>query len=283
MINLNGNLLHPGAPEISLLNRSFLFGDGLYESIRIFNGKILFLPAHFRRLVKGMQLLGFDFESESLQKELTDQLKQTLEANLISKHGRAKIHIFRAGTGAYKPLNNSPYFLIEAYSLKDDFFDYRAHKTVRLKTYEAIPLAFGALSGLRTASALPYILAAQYAEAEGVDDVILFSSKGKVAETSRGNIFAIKRKQVFTPSLHTGCIDGILRNEVIRLCDRMHIPLTEKKFTARFLRRCEEVCVVDTLQGIHTVSQLNTHTYDTANASLIPFLKKCLYQYIETL
>ena len=283
MINLNGNLLHPGAPEISLLNRSFLFGDGLYESIRVFNGKILFLPAHLRRLTKGMKLLGFDYESKSLLEELTDQLKQTLEANLISKHGRAKIHIFRAGTGAYKPLDNRPYFLIEAYSLKDDFFDYRTHKTIRLKSYNGIPLAFGALSGLRTASALPYILAAQHAALAGVDDVVLFSSKGKVAETSQGNIFAIKRKHVFTPTLQTGCIDGILRNEVIRLCDRMRIPLTEKKFSEKFLRRCEEVCVVDTIHGIHTVSQLNKHTYDTANSSLIPFLKKCLYQYIETL
>ena len=97
MINLNGHLLHPGAPEISLLNRSFLYGDGIYESIRIFKGKILFLPEHLRRLETGMHLLGFEFEAETIRQELDQQLHATLEANLITDHGRAKIHVFRAG------------------------------------------------------------------------------------------------------------------------------------------------------------------------------------------
>ena len=283
MINLNGHLLHPGAPEISLLNRSFLYGDGIYESIRIFKGKVLFLGDHLRRLEKGMKLLGFDFEAETFQQELTQQLKTTLEANLITGHGRAKIHIFRAGTGAYKPLENNPYFLMEAYSLKDDYFNYQIHRVQRLKSYKEIPLAFGLLSGLRTASSLPYIMAAQYAQAEEVDDVVLLSAQGHVAETSKGNLFAVRKKHIFTPSLQTGCINGILRNQVIRLCDRMRIPLTERKFTPKFLRRCEEVFIVDTLQGISVVSQYDKYSYDLDQASLVPFLRKCLFQYIETL
>lgn len=230
-----------------------------------------------------MHLLGFTFPQETFKETLRENLAKSMHANGIDKHGRVKIHIFRAGTGAYKPLDNQPYFLLEAYSLKDDYFDFRNPRAVKLKDYKEIPLAFGLLSGLRTASALPYIMAAQFAEAHQVDDVVLFSSQGYVAETSQANIFAIRKKQIYTPSLQTGCINGILRNQVIRLCDRLKLPLTEKKFSSTFLRRCEEVFLVDTLTGISRVDQYNKHTYPTQSATLVPFLRKCLYEYLQTL
>ena len=282
MINLNGHLLHPGAPEISLLNRSFLFGDGLYESIRIFDGTPLFFADHYRRLEKGMKLLGFTLNSDEFKEVLREELKKSLQANGIDQHGRVKIHIFRSGTGAYKPLDNQPYFLMEAYSLKDDYFDFRNPRTVRIMDYKEIPLAFGLLSGLRTASALPYVMAAQYAQAHQVDDVVLYSAKGYIAETSQANIFAIRKKHIYTPSLHTGCINGILRNQVIRLCDRLKLPLTERKFSTSFLRRSEEVFLVDTLSGISQVAQYNKHSYPIQSATLVPFLRKCLYEFLQT-
>jgi len=280
MLILNGNWIEPGAPEVTLLNRSFLYGDGMYESVRIFRGKPLFLADHLDRLTRGMRFLQFEFDRESFQDLLEKEILRSIDQNQITQHGRIKVHIYRAGTGAYKPLDDHPYYLVEGYSLKPDYYDYNAPIHISLIDYKAIPLAFGLISGFRTASALPYILAAKYAQYKGVDDVVLFGDK-YIAETSQANIFAVKHQKLFTPPLETGCTNGIMRRQLFHLCRKLKIPLTEKKFKSTLLENAEEVFITNTLRGITAVKSYNQTSYSVQDYALTPFLKKCLFQYIE--
>ncbi len=280
MIILNGQILEPGAPEITLLNRSFLFGDGLYESVRIFKGKPLFLREHLQRLNKGLTFLQFSFDADRFNNILRDEIDRLIDINNITSHGRIRIHIYRSGTGALKPLDDHPYFLMEGYSLKPDYYDYNATVFLSLIDYKAIPLSFGLISGFRTASALPYIMAAKFAHAREVDDVVLYGNK-YIAETSQSNIFVVKRQKVYTPSLETGCINGIMRNQIIQLCENLKIPIIEKKFTSKFLRNADEVFLTNTLRGITGVKSYNGYEYNISEYAIVPFLKKCLFQLIE--
>ncbi len=280
MIILNGQTLEPGAPEITLLNRSFLFGDGIYESIRVFKGKPLFLKEHMERLIRGLTFLQFKFNTQSLRSLLIQELERLIQINQIYQHGRIRIHIYRAGTGAFKPLDDHPYYLMEGYSLKPDYYDFNAKIFLSLIDYKAIPLTFGLVSGFRTASALPYIMAAKFAQSREVDDVVLFGNQ-YIAETSQANIFVVKQQQVHTPSLETGCTNGIMRNQIIQLCKNLKIRVHERKFKSGFMAKADEVFLTNTLRGITAVKSYNKCNYPFSEYAVVPFLKKCLYQLIE--
>ena len=278
MLNVNGHLYEPGAPELTLLNRSFKYGDGLFESIRVYKGHPLFLEDHLERLMGGMKALGYFFESDLWKSLIRRELSKALHANTLHNHGRIRLHVYRAGTGAYLPLDNTPYFLIEAYTLKTDY--YASEVSYTLDDYTGMPLVHGDLSGFKTASALPYVMAARQAEELGVDDVVLFSN-GWVSETSAANLFMVKKRQIITPPLKTGCLNGILRRQIFRLCEELKLPLKETTFKSKALQQAEEVFITNTIRGIIPVRQYKQQPYALGQATITPFLKRCFLQMVE--
>lgn len=282
MLVINGGFYEAGAPEATLLNRSFKYGDGLFETLRVYQGHILFSDAHFDRLFRGMQTLQFQFDAIPFKTQLLEQMTRLLQQEGIRHHGRIRLHIYRSGTGTYLPLDHTPFYLIEAYSLKDNFYDFRHPQSVSLVKYPHVPLAFGALSGFKTASALPYVSAALYAQSQGVDDVVLFHRKA-MAETSSSNLFFIRRKTLFTPSLKTGCLEGIMRKQVFRLCRELHLPIKEGKYSAGRLNHADEIFVTNSIRGIIPVHRFEKRQLDVKEYKMVPFLRKCFFEYVESL
>ena len=161
MLILNGQVLEPGAPEVSLLNRSFKYGDSLFETIRVYEGKPLFMTHHLERLTDGMKVLRFAFEPERFAQHITLEVQRIIDTNQVLAHGSVRLQVFRSGGGTYRPLQHEPYYLLEAHSLKDDPFKFTS--SVALVAYRDASLHFDALSRFKTGNALPYVLAAIYA------------------------------------------------------------------------------------------------------------------------
>ncbi|MEZ4688365.1 MAG: aminotransferase class IV [Bacteroidia bacterium] len=107
MILLNGTLIKEGAPELNLLNRAFKYGDGLFESTRIVDGKPLLWEEHMMRLARGAKALGMDLESSLLEK-INEDVLRTIEANSVAGFGRLRLTVYRGGGGDYFPLENKP-------------------------------------------------------------------------------------------------------------------------------------------------------------------------------
>ena len=277
MILLNGQVYEPGAPEITLLNRSFKYGDGLFESIRVYQGKALFAEAHLDRLAGGMKYLRFDFDPEPWRQEMKAAILRIIQLNDIKAHGRLRLHVYRAGAGAYLPISNRAYYVLEGFSLKSDF--YAADVSISLTDFTEIPLCYSALSGFKTANSLPYILAAQYAVEQGFDEALLFC-EGHVSEASAYNVFLVKNRRIYTPPLRSACLNGIMRGEVMRLCADLKIPVKEKRLIPKELLQADEIFLTNTVRGIVPVNQYRDQLMDPRPV-MVHFLQKCLLQAVR--
>jgi len=277
MLILNGQKLEPGAPEITLLNRSFKYGDSLFETIRVYNGQALFLIYHLERLLAGMKVLKFDFEPEAFRALIQQEIDRLIALNQVDKHGYVRLQVYRAGAGAYTPIQNKPYYLMEAQSFKDDPFQGTAPQ--QLVAYQELSLHFDALSPFKTGNALPYVLAGIHAREQGVDDAVLFNQK-EVADTAGANIFIIRQQKIFTPPLSSGCLDGVMRRQLFLLCKEIKVPLEAKKLKIKDLRQADEIFLTNSVRGIIPVSRFEDTVW-TGDAALTQFLRQCLQQFVS--
>lgn len=279
MLLLNGKWVSPDAPELSLLNRSFKYGDGLFESMRVFEGRILFWEDHWERLLKGMEVLQFEWDSEGLKAVLENALVDFLKKNEVHAHGRLRLHIYRAGGGAYQPIENQPFYLLEGYSIKDDPFVEPSH--VSVTDYHELKLTFNKLSSVKTANSLPYVLASLHAKKTGFDDTLMYMGDW-ISEGSSSNIFIVKNKKVITPPLKHACLDGVMRKQIFHLCQELKIPIQEKGIKSKDLIQAEEAFLTNAIRGITSISQYQDYIFDTKKAGITSLLKRSLYSLVKS-
>lgn len=118
-----------------------------------------------------------------------------------------------------------------------------------------------AFANLKTANFLPYVLAARYAMEKGLDDTLVLNAAGNICDSSRANIFLVKRGEVHTPALHQGCINGVMRRFVDEGLKRQRIVLHQDEISETDLLDADEVFLTNALIGIKWVRQFKEKTY----------------------
>jgi len=278
MIIYNGELHNPEYFPIPFANRSFKYGDGLFETILIRKGKSVFLDEHLNRLFAGMRIFQLEFSPVIFRRILEGEIQRIIRANNIQENGRMRVHVFRNGQGAYLPTTNTPNYLIEATTIPDPFADLYS---VSLIGYPSIPLQPSPLSGFKTANALPFTLAALYAQQKNFDRALLFSN-GYVSEAHNANIFIVRKQKVYTPPLGAACIDGIMRRYIFDLCNQLRISCSEKWIKEKDIYKADEIFLTNSIQGIVPVDSYQEKQLWPGNYTITPFLQNCLYQYLES-
>lgn len=278
MIVLNSQVYEPGAPEITLLNRSFKYGDGLFETIRVYQGKALFVEDHLDRLIGGMQYLRYQFDAGEWREKMTAEITRIILLNKITEHGRVRLQVYRSGAGAYQPVSRKPFFVVEGFSLKSDF--YESDVSLSVTDFVDISLTFSGITRFKTANSLPYILAAIHAEEEGFDEAFLYCD-GYLSEASAYNVFLVRQKKIVTPPLTSACLEGVMRKQVIRLCGELKIPIKEKRLSPKSLLQADEVFLTNSVRGIIPVNRYRDRLFEPKSNTIIPFLQNCLLQSIR--
>jgi 4-amino-4-deoxychorismate lyase len=208
---------------LSATNRAFLYGDGIFETIKLQNKTILFWEDHFNRMMEGANALALDCSRLN---------KETLKASIISlaelnslSTARIRIQLWRSPGGLFTPADNTVQYLINA----TEFTSAPALKRSCF-FFEDVPLAYSSISRYKTCNALPYILASIKRKQLGADEMILFNTDGFVSECTSSNIFWLKGETLCTPSLEMGCIEGIVRKQVLSFARQLHIKVLEGQF-----------------------------------------------------
>lgn len=237
------------------LNRAFKYGDGLFETIRVRNGQLLFLEAHFARLSKGLNILRMQnskqpLSIEKFQEILQDFLSKQRDANL-----RIRITFFRSGAGLYTPQEADYDYYIESSTLEGASFQLNK-KGLSLGCCTSVQLSIDQLSNLKTTSALPYVLAAIERKEKGWDDCLILNSKGAIAESVAANVFLLKGKQVFTPALNQGCIAGVMRQNILSIVKELGLECYEGQVSLDEIKHADEIWLSNAIQGIRWVSEV---------------------------
>ncbi|MCX5702779.1 MAG: aminotransferase class IV [Candidatus Omnitrophica bacterium] len=244
IIFLNGKFLKASQARLSVLEPGFLYGWGLFETMRAYNGKIVYFEQHLQRIKNSCRLLGMVFPHSLVS--IKKIIKKTVAKNgFRDVYTRLTLWKCEKGTDIlvtvrkYKPYSIGKYrkgfcTCVSSFRQNDNFY----------------------LSRLKTTNYLLYRLALREAEKKGFDEALILNQKGYIAEASRSNLFLIKDKEIFTPSLECGCLNGITRRVVLDLAKKNNMKVYEGNFTIENLLAADGAFLTNSLMGIMPLTSL---------------------------
>ena len=259
-VNNNGILLPNDATTIHAGNRGHLYGDGVFESIRILSGKPINIENHIDRLLKGANVLKMETPAFYDVNFFQEKIVELIEKSGIKQGGRCRLSIDRATGGAYLPDSNDCTFYIEVYPYLMNYFELNA-KGLELDIYRDIKLHKNFLSNYKTKTGLPYVMASIAAKEQGLDDLFLTNEKGNVIESGSCNVFIVSNGVLYTSGLDEGCIAGTMRMQVINLAIKHNIKIYECSILPQNLLSADEIIFTNAIRGINWVAGYRTKRY----------------------
>lgn len=259
-INFNGNVIASGQAIIGVGNRSFKYGDGLFESIRMMNGKLMFADLHAERLRNGMEVLQIEGRGLITQQFLEEKVLQLALRNNIKENARVRFTVFRDSEGLYSPTAHTMGYTIEI--TKTDLTDYASnYKGLIAQVYEEITKPLNILSNLKTCNALLFVMAGIFRKENALDEVFILNQKGFLCEGMSSNLFLLYDGYLYTPSLEEGCVAGVMRAVVIALAEENGIPVIEAQINPDVLNEADEVFITNATNGIQWIMGFNGKRY----------------------
>lgn len=257
--SLNGQLYPPDTNVFGTQNRALRYGDGVFETMRMLDGKVMFFKYHMDRLFKGMQALKIDFHRAFDSEFIASEIVALARANKIYKNARIRFSVFREDGGWYTPEKNTFNYLIEIQALNED--TYIVERGLIADVYREVRKDFSALSHLKTSNSLPYVLAGVYRKENNLDECILLNSQNNIVESISSNVFLIKENKAYTPAITDGCIDGVMRKVVIDLLKELNITVVETSLPANLLEHADEIFLTNSIKGIQSVVGIGLKRY----------------------
>lgn len=257
----NGRLSEEGVNQIPLTNRAFRFGDGVFESIRIVNGKPCFLDNHFNRLKMGLDMLSIRPHDTEVFEQIERDIYALLTENKVEEGGKVRLTISRASAGNYSPTDDVGLdYFIEAEPLEQNFFALN-EKGMIVDIYPELRKQINRVAYFKTLNCQLYIMASLYAKREGLDNVLLTNENDCIIEAANANLFIVSNGVLYTPPLADGCLGGTMRMEVINTAIRHEIKVYETTLRPQNLLVADEVFLTNAVQGIQWVSGYRQKRY----------------------
>ncbi len=256
---LNGHLISIYEPSVAFNNRAFRYGDALFESIRLCNNKVMFLRDHITRLKLGMTVLRMNLPAEFNTENINELILELLKQNKQSLNARIRLTVFRNEGGNYSPETNDISFLIETEGISDAYL--LNQKGLWIDIYSEIKKPINKLSGLKTANALIYVMAGLAKQSMKLDECLLINEKGTICESISSNIFVVKNGTICTPPLSDGCLEGVMRKQIIEISAQHKILAFENTVTMNTLMNGDEVFLTNSISGVKWVGQFKQKFY----------------------
>ncbi|PRP66608.1 aminotransferase class IV [Nonlabens agnitus] len=265
MILLNDQLVENEQAHIAYNNRGTYYGDGVFETMRCYKGIAIFYESHYFRLMSSMRILRMEIPDSFTPEFFEEQIKELHEANeLNSDHTRIRITVWRNQGGLYTPTDSTVSYSMEVSSLSH-VFEHIATNEVELFKDHLLPL--GMLGTLKTATKTVNILAGIYKTENDYDDMLLLNQNKMVVESISGNLFLRSGNIIKTPPITDGCLNGIMRGQVIAQLKRMlNYQVVEESITPFELQRADEMFSTNVIQGIKSISKYRKKEYETSAA-----------------
>ena len=258
-VNFNGEIVPADTKVLTVANRSFKYGDGLFESMRMLKGQLKFASEHATRLQKGMKALKMDGYSQMDAWFLKEKADQLASVNKI-KHGRLRLTVYRDAEGLYTPSQNKVGYLLEIQPVDEPRY-FLNSKGLIIDVFTELSKPTNFLSNIKTCNSLVYVMAGIHKNQNNLDDVLLLNQNGFLCEASSSNVFVYYQNNLYTPALSEGCVEGVMRQVVIDIANRIGVPLTEAQINPEILYEADEVFLTNAVKGIQTVMGYGIRRY----------------------
>ena len=266
MINFNGSILSKDA-NVLTQNRAFLYGDGVFETVKIINNKILFLEDHYFRLMSSMRVVRMEIPMNFTMEYFEEQILSVVNANSLSASSRARITVYRNDGGYYLPLHNTVSFLINAVALENVSYSFeKQHYEVDL--YKDFYITKQLLSSIKSTNKIINITGSIFADENGLDNCLLLNDSKNVVEALQGNIFMLLGTKLITPPVSEGCLNGVMRKQILNMAKKIeNLEIVEEVISPFDLQKADELFITNVIKGIQPITQYRKKSFVTEVSS----------------
>ncbi|RKD22775.1 hypothetical protein BEP19_11040 [Ammoniphilus oxalaticus] len=249
---LNGRIVNEDQAVISVFDHGFLYGYGLFETIRAYRGRLFLFDRHYDRLVRAADAYNIKLAKTAYQ--LYDEVKLTLkENNLQDAYIRITLSGGTEGLGLWGGQHHTPTWLIMAKPLGD---------LPSVKGITSLNLRRASAEGAFRSKSLSFannMLAKKelYERGLSAEEGVFFSERGYLVEGTVSNLFFARNGTLYTPHEATGLLPGVTRAFVIELAQRLNIELREGFYKLDHLMNADEIFLTNSIQEIVPVDQLD--------------------------
>ena len=256
----NGEYVQIDDIQYKDLKRGFSFGDGAFETIKVINGKPVFLKHHLKRLNLAIEKLKLCPDQLFQLNVIESVIIDLLQLNEIYEGGFVRISIYRSGQGTYLPETNDLSYIIETNRLKENSYSTNK-KGLKIGVYDDILKPLNILSPYKLANAQLYVLASIFFKENQLDDALIKNENGNIIETTNSNLFISSNGVLYTPALSEGCVGGIMRMQVINLAISNGMLVYENPIQLQHLLSADEIIITNSIKGIRWIGQYKDKRY----------------------
>ena len=261
MINLNGSIVNSGI-QLSINNRSFLYGDGVFETMKIVDGKILFLEDHYFRLMASMRIVRMEIPMNFTLEYIENQILNLTNELKVSNSARVRFTVYREEGGFYTPVTNAVSYIIQATTLDNSNY-FIKDSNFEVDLYKDNLISKQLLSTLKTTSKIIQVTASVFAIENELNSCIMLNDEKNVIEAISGNIFMLTENKLVTPPISDGCLNGIMRKQIIQMLKLFpEIEFNEESISPFDLQKADELFITNVITGIQPISKYRKKYYE---------------------
>lgn len=266
MINFNG-VIQDSDLQLTVSNRSFLYGDGVFETLKIVNNKILFFEDHYFRLMASMRIVRMEIPMTFTMEYLEEQILKLVEVLAIKDAARVRFTVFRNEGGFYLPNDNSISFVIQTSKLENK--RYKIPKIqFEVDLYKDFIVPSQLLSTLKTANKITHVTASIFAKENQLDSALLINETKNVIEAANGNLFMLMGNKLITPPISEGCLNGIMRKQIISLAKQIDsVEVIEAAISPFDLQKADELFITNVIVGIQPITKYRKKDFEVRIAN----------------
>ena len=260
MYNIDGKLHAADEQSIHPDNRAFRYGEGLFETIRLHKGTMPLFDLHWERLTHSLPALYFELPVHFTKDYLKNELLQLAKRNQVLDAARMRIMIFKGEGGIWeKPTTNFRY-LLQCWPLEQKEISLNENG-LDIGLFPDGRKACDAFANFKTNNYFLYALAAQYAKAQKWNECIVLNQFNRICDTTIANLFYVKNKTIYTPTLAEGCVAGVMRTHLLHSFATVGLKFEEIACTPEQLSNADELFLTNAMNGIRWVKRFNEKQY----------------------
>ena len=267
MINFNSKITDPKERQIGYNNRGLNYGDAVFETLRVSAGKIFFWEDHYFRLMASMRILRMEIPMNFTLEFLESEIHKTILSNSEENNSfRVKILVWRKEGGTYEPFTNDIAYLISCEKLDAPFYTLDEGR-YEVELFKDHFITSGLLATLKSNNRIINVLGSIFAKENDYNNCFLLNENKQVVEALNGNIFLVVGTKIKTPPLTDGCLNGILRKQLIAILNQLqHYSLEEASVSPFELQKADEIFITNVITGIQPISKYRKKEFKTAVA-----------------